>query len=595
LRLILAALSCAGTSPLIAEELPGGNAFWGLEQRGVLVSAGRDDPDQVRLADGWPKSIVSEVPLWGRSPAVLDIDGNGDLEIAILGGDGRLSVFQHDGARYPGFPSAPFAGDRSTPWEDPTHRAPCAVADMNSNRVEDVVFASDIGYLRSLSYLHLEPDSFPVDIGRSQRISTVATAQIGGDETFESIFVTWQARPNSDEEALLHVMTAAGLELRGWPVRCGYGSGASPAVGDITGDGTPEIVVGSARMGDRPGQIWAFRTDGTRVNGFPTGSFESIGGSPIVTTWGAERSLAIFFVATRLNSDEAMLYALNGQGENIAGFPHPLPSGHPFGNPIVFGETPNRAYHQVAFGTFDPLQGHIVSAFISQEHGILSEEFETGTVVGSVVAADVDGDGGQELIAAIVPRGGRAGKIIALNSNGRNVGGFPLQLSALGGGAFSSSPTIFDVNRDGYNDLIAVTTDGRVFVWTTTGRPSANDWFTDRANFQRTGHMVPPAQRNLAVAPGHSWLPEQISLSPYPNPFNGSLVVSYSATQAGLMNVSLIEAGGREILTREVFIQSAGVGSLSLVTGNFTGSSGVYFLQWSMGDSRGSRALIYLP
>ncbi|MFN8019397.1 MAG: FG-GAP-like repeat-containing protein [Acidimicrobiales bacterium] len=153
-----------------------------------------------------------EDTLWS-SPVVADIDRDGRPEI-VLGGDiwagsrlgvpqgGLVWVLRRDGSTYPGYP-------RSTPgqtvWSSP------AVADLNGDKLPDIIVGTGANW--------------PEPAGRRVDAFTAKT------------------RAN----------------LRGWPVSVDGRVMASPAVGDIDGDGQLEVSVASDG-----GWVYAFDASGAR-------------------------------------------------------------------------------------------------------------------------------------------------------------------------------------------------------------------------------------------------------------------------------------------------------------------------------------------
>ncbi|HWJ60596.1 MAG TPA: FG-GAP-like repeat-containing protein [Acidimicrobiales bacterium] len=183
----------------------------------------------------WRRYI--EDTLWS-SPVVVDIDRDGKNEI-VLGGDiwagnplnvpegGLVWILRRDGSTYPGYP-------RSTPgqtvWSSP------AVVDLNADGQLDVV----VGTGRN----------WPDPAGRKVDAFTART----------------------------------GKDLPGWPVAVEGRVVASPAIGDLDGDGRLDVSVAADH-----GWVYAFAADGRRLwricNGPTdaacTDSYSTEGGSAI--------------------------------------------------------------------------------------------------------------------------------------------------------------------------------------------------------------------------------------------------------------------------------------------------------------------------
>jgi uncharacterized protein (TIGR03382 family) len=130
---------------------------------------------------------------------------------------------------------------------------------------------------RTAVWVHDEPAAlpgFPVDLGTSVE-SSVVLADVDGAPGWEVIV--------SGSDGQVHALTGDGTDLPGFPVTTDplphaasatWSSGAiatphegllaGPAVGDLDGDGTAEIV--AASLG---GRVYAWRRDGSRLPGFP--------------------------------------------------------------------------------------------------------------------------------------------------------------------------------------------------------------------------------------------------------------------------------------------------------------------------------------
>ncbi|HII07119.1 MAG TPA: VCBS repeat-containing protein, partial [Methanotrichaceae archaeon] len=76
--------------------------------------------------------IQTAKPIWS-SPALADIDDDGELEIVVGTNEGKLYVFNQDGSRVAGFP---------TTAEDSICSSP-AIADLNGDGSLDIVVGSD--------------------------------------------------------------------------------------------------------------------------------------------------------------------------------------------------------------------------------------------------------------------------------------------------------------------------------------------------------------------------------------------------------------------------------------------------------------------
>lgn len=152
--------------------------------------------------------------------------------------------------------------------------------------------------------------------GWAQR-SSVAFGNVDGDSDQE-IFVGTNA-------GKVYGYNPDGSGLSGWPVNVIGRVTSAPAVGDITGDGVPEVVItagGLANGGDSTGGIWAFSAGGqqlwrkvtqvTQSTGKPGGIFAA----PVLVDLDGDGVLDVLTASYDQN-----VYALKGNGSNV--FPSP--------------------------------------------------------------------------------------------------------------------------------------------------------------------------------------------------------------------------------------------------------------------------------
>jgi hypothetical protein len=135
-------------------------------------------------------------------------------------------------------------------------------------------------------------------------------------------------------------------------------------------------------------------------------------------------------------------------------------------------QTPaQRVPYEHILGGWDAASGAYFDAFPAPV-----EQFQilTGPAV-----ADVDGDGGAEVIA------GTSGLLLhAFREDGSEAAGWPKQT----GGWLFASPAVGDVDGDGRLEVVAVTREGYMFVWDTpTKAPGFVEWGSFRHDTRNSG------------------------------------------------------------------------------------------------------------
>jgi hypothetical protein len=194
----------------------------------------------------WPNLRDALVDtIWG-SPAVADLTGNGKLDI-LIGTD---------------------EGDFGPSWPGDTHGWNCPYAwppDYCGGALYGLTAEGDL--LKHVNPAYKFPRRFFEIIQ-----STPAIADVNGDG-YPEIFVgtgTYDHINSPDHPTAyfrLYGMDRFGNDLPGWAngKLLGGPTPASPSIGDITGDSTPEIIMAS--LDEK--KLYAYKADGSLVPGFP--------------------------------------------------------------------------------------------------------------------------------------------------------------------------------------------------------------------------------------------------------------------------------------------------------------------------------------
>lgn len=361
---------------------------------------------------GWPQVLPGE-PASG--PAAGDLDGDGKLEIVIgFGssvpgeGHGGVIAFRADGTKLWTFNTL----DATNPPDglpDPVYSTP-ALGDLDGDGKDDVVFGSfDFNVYAVKGTNGTLLPGWPVFV-RDTVWSSPVLADLDGDGTLEVIIGAdshFEGSPiNTPNGGALWVFRKNGSNFPGFPQFAAtspdiVGFQSSPAVGDIDGDGCPEIVIGTGQSTSTAGKfLHAWHRDGTLVAGWPVAMGGHPSSTPALANLDADAALEV--VAT---DDTANLYAFKGNGSQIFKMKPKAITGADalaVNEPVIAQIGSNNPAILVGGVGFDVTIVSKTGVQISENgtHGPGMLYYTTGHPVLTPVVADLDSDGGLEVIAA---------------------------------------------------------------------------------------------------------------------------------------------------------------------------------------------------
>jgi hypothetical protein len=431
-----------------------------LDGDGVLdVVVGADDSSVFGLrgpdgnnAAGWPQGAGYAV---NSSPSVADTDGNGTPEIFVGSGStapnapGALLSFNSNGSQRWRFNGAD--GVRSSL---PFHSTP-ALGDINNDGSADVT-AGALGVTAwSLSQSGSVNPGWPY-MADDTIFSSPALVDVNGDgQTDVVLGGDSSAGSTLDwDGGVVRALTGQGQVI--WQFRTDEIVRSSPSVGDIDGDGVPEIVFGT-------GDHWSRLRSGIR--------------------------------------DVRKVFALDLAGRLKPGWPQAT-NGWTMGSPAL-SDLNGDGRLDVAMATWDS-DGGSVYGWTGNGGLLWSRRSVGGVVIGSVVTADFNGDGGQDVLVA------SGGGLHAYNGKSG-----ALLWSALDGAAsFQNSPLVKDLDSDGLLDIVVAGQAGgqgvayRFEMTTTAAKVGSLAWPMFRRDERRTGSWTSgPLSQNFCIGTkGGYWL-----------------------------------------------------------------------------------------
>ena len=387
-----------------------------------------------------------------KSPAIGDLDGDGRPEVVAATLSGEVHSFRVDGTP---FWDDPLALDTSHCAEERFGRRvhlQCGfwgspvLEDLDGDGLLDVIAAGMDGWLYAWSGARAPLPGFPVQlweeglsVEESRSVSTPAVGDLDGDGDPEIVVGSTQVTAAGD--ALAFAFDHQGQPLPGWPAPLtglyaaalpiiASGMNMSAVLGDLDGDGASEVF---ARAVADSGRV--LDVSGTPVlqpNPSPEGFGED-------TNAADDLAVMLFSGAAFADLDQdGVLDLLSATGT--------------FGFALGLLDWAQRYEHEHLWAAWSGVDGQQLPGFPRVANDV--------NIQHAPAVADIDGDGLPEMIA-----GSGGGLLQAFDAQGRVPEGWPKVTAgwALG------SPTVGDIDGDGFLDVVVSTREGLLHAWRTTG------------------------------------------------------------------------------------------------------------------------------
>jgi hypothetical protein len=383
-----------------------------------------------------------------RTLAVEDLEYDGVLEVIVgrasPGETKQVNVFESNGVVRAGWP-ARRDGEPGFGWA--MYNENVTIADLNNDGYKEIIGPTDTHYITALDRN-----------GNQLTVNAVYSPR-----TFWS-----QVGVHVDQAADL-----AGFAVCGVQHRPNFANTA-PAIADVDGDGTLEIVVVgdvyNCNIGDITGDLyhlpWIFKLDRTRWSGsgydwtiIPTAEPNS---GPLSQNWEViENSVTNTVVAD-----------LDGDGQK-----------------------------EILYPSYD---GRLHAFWLDKTERYNWPFKVPGTGIrfpGEPVVADLDNDGRAEVLFTSWPEkgAGRIGQLHVLDYQGNAI--YALNLPAPRGSGYTwnggmAGPTIANIDNDADMELVIGTVSSGLVAYDLPGTANARIlWSTGRGSFKRTGVSIPPKKR----------------------------------------------------------------------------------------------------
>jgi hypothetical protein len=267
---------------------------------------------QGQVKPGFP--VATPYAIWSLA-ALGDLDGDGTKEIAFATNGPAFYLLRSDGSEWmDGDADAATSGVFKSLAGSHNYGTP-AIVDLDGDGEKDIVFASFDGVLHAWRPDGSNLPGFPQTLGGAIA-GSVAVGHLDGpgDGSLEIVI----GSGGGDDS--LYVFSATGARRPAFPVPLmlsgGFGKHPSPALADLDGDGRLDIVAAGT-----DGRLYAWNGSGVLLPGFADVRFSSLTeaateSSPVVADIDGDGSPDIV-----IGSDDATLAAFGAEGQPLRGFP----------------------------------------------------------------------------------------------------------------------------------------------------------------------------------------------------------------------------------------------------------------------------------
>lgn len=476
--------------------------------------------------------------------------------------------------------------------------------------------------------------------------SSLALDDIDHDGHLDVVATSYNSQPSPLDSTTIWVLDGVtGLTKAGWPREYPKFGWSTPAIGDIDGDGFPEIVQGSS-----DGWLYAWHKDGTDVrDGDPNSTISGrflylnaayVYSSPALVDLNHDGKLDIV-----IGGNDGKLYALKYDGTAIPGFPFatgggitcsPAVAWMPTYNQywIYFGSTDNtfravdetgvqrwiRYFRQYGNSrTPSPAIGDLnndgnLEVVTGRNDGVMAcmdaktgNDFWTHTVnygngtsavsECSPILADIDGDGKTDVLM-----GAEDGKLYGFTWDGYSAPGFPIALS----GEVRGSPGVWDVDGDGLSEIAYAGWDQLLYIWDlpAVNTAATTPWPMFHHDVKHTGVYGNPFVTGVeppAAEPSVD-LSRPALMQNAPNPWRASTAISFVVPNGGdahgqRVTLRMFDADGRLVRTLADKSYAPGVRGVvwdGRASNGAAVGNGVYFYRMTVGGAVLTRRMVVI-
>ena len=385
---------------------------------------------------GFPKQGLYSVISPKTGAIYCNLDSDTEMEI-IFGAGETLYAVNLDGTPVTGWPKT-FTQYYEAVWT-------VSFGDIDNDGEGEIVAGIGGPLGGHIQAFHKDGSSvtgFPVNVGKYPMSPTLA--DLDGNGSMEIILGTRTYKA--------YVYNGDGTVYPGWPKQMDRYVASSASAGDVNNDGVMDVVMESRNL------LYVWNKDGQPLPGFPYVILDTLTGSnsysaPVLADLTGDGKLEIIFCSHSDATDAGgIIYAIKYDGTSLPSFPKTVPNWI-YGAPIV-ADIDGDFQLEIVIGEYGASPTPYFSVFAYNVDGSLVTNFPMGPYHGSanqITVADIDNDNEFEIIFDENVTEGGLGRYRALNMDGTQVAGWPLELMQ---NTSFQQPLLGDLNNDGVLDMV---------------------------------------------------------------------------------------------------------------------------------------------
>ncbi|MFC2092639.1 FG-GAP-like repeat-containing protein [Bacteroidota bacterium] len=530
--------------------------------------------DSFPVFNGYPKHISGSTREGG---IFCNMDSDADLEI-VYNIDYTVQAWNLDGSNVSGWPKSV----SSYPLE-------CAPAfgDIDGDGQGEIVVTNhgltSGGYIYAFEKNGSNVTGFPINHGYSTRTPVVEDVDNNG---------TCEIIVNKRETQQVWVYKGDGTVYTGWPQSINHVPASSAAVGDITGDGVPEIVAESYSS------LFAWKNNGDTISGFPftmpNGDVNSYS-SPVLADVDNDNIREIAF-GTHVLSGGGYVYILKNNGTILPSWPKYV--NYWIYDPPAIGYIDGDNIIDLAIGDQVLSMSPVDRVYAWNKNGTVLSGFPIGpinAINAQILLGDIDNDNMTELIIDDNTQLAGQGKYLAYNHDGTPVTGWPIYTN---GGSFFNTPCLTDIDRNGILDIIGAGVESspsytNVYLWNTGMNYNPNKITIPMFQYNEKHNGVYDEPTIVGIKNQQPIISSDYRLfQNYPNPFNPTTTIKLQITKASNFKLVVYDILGQEL---EILIDeklNPGIHEAAFDGSHY--SSGIYFYQLITDGFKVTKSMVLL-